>query len=143
MSQEWTLTGGPELLAKLRARVAEEHLRPFIEEAARLLEQEAKRLAPRDTGELEAAITIVVVEAGPRGVVLGVGVPEGDPAFERGMATEYGTRAILVGSPAAPNVSWAAKSKGSASMPWLRAAMLNVAPQVQAVFERAIKGDSA
>lgn len=145
MSAEWTLTGGPELVAKLREMVATEHLRPVVEEAARLLLAEAKRLAPRDTGELESAIVVVEVTLGDKVISLGVGVPEGDPAWERGMATEYGTRAIIVGTPESPRVSWTAKSKGSASMPWLRAAMMNVAPQVERLFQQALSphGESA
>lgn len=139
MSVRVRITGEDRLVARLRRQYAAEKLRPYCDEAARILEAEVKRLAPRETGELEAAVRIVVLDVTEKILVLGVGVPDGDPAHERGMATEYGTRAIVVGTPESPVVAWHAKTKDSASMPWLRAAMLNVAPQVRAVFERAIK----
>lgn len=138
MSQAWTLTGGDELVANLKAHVAEARLRPVVEEAARILLAEAKRLAPRDTGELESAIVILEVSDGPNTIAVQVGVPESDPAWDRGMATEYGTASILVGTPEGPRMTWTAKSKGTASMPWLRAAMVNVAPQVTRLFEEAL-----
>ena len=134
----WTLEGGDALVANLEAMVATHRLRPLAEEAARILLEEARRLAPRETGLLEDSIVVVEVSIGETNLTLGVGIPDGDPAWARGMATEYGTRAIIVGTPENPVVSWRAKSKGSASMPWLRAAMLNVRPQVERLFLTAL-----
>ncbi|MCA1810483.1 MAG: HK97 gp10 family phage protein [Halobacteriales archaeon] len=115
-----SLDGQEALLRRLYERANPEAQRDMLEWAADKVASEARRLVPRETGELQREIT--VFRDGDRPT--GVGVPASSPAIHKARATEFGTWNYDVGAPAGPKTEWRAKSKPTAAMPWLRTALL-------------------
>lgn len=114
------LWGATQLIDMLTNLVVDDRTEEAAQNAAAEVYHEAYRLVPEDTGELVDEIEII--RYGPKKV--GVGVPRASPAYAKAVATEYGAATYDVGSPTNPKRDWPAKSKVSASMPWLRVAML-------------------
>lgn len=113
-----SLVGQEKLLRELLERASPENQRDLLNWYGRRVQREAKNLVPRETGELEEAIDVQF----DGDTAVSVGVPASSPAIEKAHATEYGTWNYSVGEPASPKRTWAAKSKMTATMPWLRTA---------------------
>lgn len=121
-----SLHGQEALLRELLERADPEAQRIAREKMAKLIQAEAKRLVPRETGELESEVGVFYDGQMPSGV----GVPASSPAIEKALATEFGTWNYGVGSPGAPKTAWASKSKATAAMPWLRTGVLVARPRI-------------
>lgn len=115
-----SLVGQEELLQALLKRSSPEAKQDLHEWYCRRVLRTAKQLAPRETGEMEKAITVFYKGHLP----VGVGVPATSPVIDRARATEYGSWNYSVGVPGAPKQDWPAKSKPTAAMPWLRTSAL-------------------
>lgn len=127
-----SLEGQDALLKMLLDRAGPEAKREALEKVAKFLIIEARRLVPRDTGELEAEISVFYDGDMPSSV----GISASSPAIHKAIATEYGTWNYSVGTPGAPKTSWRAKSKPSAAMPWLRTSALVARPRILRFLRR-------
>lgn len=115
-----TMQGQEKLLKALYDRASPQATRELNEWMARRLLAEAKRLVPRETGELESEIQVFYEGSTP----VAVGVSGASPAAEKARATEYGSWNYTAGEPGSPKLDWPVKSKPTAAMPWLRTAAL-------------------
>lgn len=113
-----SVVGQEKLLEELLRRAKPEHRRELLQWYADRVVREARRLVPRDTGELESEVAIHYDGDMPSSI----GVLASSPAAEKARATEYGSWNYDVGSPTGPKLDWPAKSKPTAAMPWLRTA---------------------
>jgi hypothetical protein len=114
------------ILRDLAESAEPEHRRAALEKMAKLIRVEAARLVPRETGELENELTVIYEGDLPTEV----GVPASSPAIAKARATEYGSWNYTVGDPAGPKTEWAARSKPTAAMPWLRTGALVARPRI-------------
>jgi hypothetical protein len=129
-----SLAGQEALLKALLERADDRAQRIMLDKIARLIYIEARRLVPRETGELESEIQIFYVGDRPAGV----GVSASSPAIAKAWATEYGTWNWSVGSPTGPKTAWEAKTKPEAAMPWLRTGLIVATPRALRYLRRAL-----
>lgn len=121
------IIGVPQMQIKLKKMMDKTELEKIMEQAAILVEGEAKRMCPVMTGRLQQSITHHKKGALTQEIVA---------STDYASYVEYGTTRLMVGSVEDPMVYTSTSGKYPSYRPFLRPALYQNIHRIEAMFDR-------